>query len=489
MPNMDEWTPMVEQVDGSQPQRMGFIRGLMAEGRNQEAMGELDQLLAETPDNVQALLALGLLCQREQRFEDAAACCERAMAIDPKNAAAPLLAAFVGVQGNSAEYAEANFHRALIANPRSLPALMGLARLHRRHKKLDAALQAIEEAARIDPESVQVLRLLATVLTQLGRLFEAKRHLDKALVIEPGNQATLMQLSNLCMELETPDEAVATLERALAANPGSRPVILALGRLKLQMSDWAGAEAVLRRGLTGEGAEIVARLALAEALIPQRKLREAREILSKVPRVGGFAGPVHRLYGEVYETEGKVEEAIASYRAALMHMTDSGSAMPSLEAGVPANDPQAAETLMRRYKDEIARQRAEQEKRQAERRDDGTGIAGSPFRRGAAAGWMGGFGRHDAMGQAFGPAQAASPAFAPPAEPSAPAPSEPELQEPLVLTRSQVVPPPQDPGPSTLDRSAMQPEPPAPPRPPMDSHRRGLLWGMLARRADERTPR
>jgi|GEM_PF-1222131 len=388
MPDSEEWVPNVEQVGGDESQRMNYIRGLVSEGRTEEARAELHTLIEQNPKNSRALMAYGLSLMRDHRLADAVQYFEQAMAVDPKDAVAPILAAMAGVQGDNPEYAEAMFHKALAIRPTSIQALTGLARLHQRNKKPDEAVAVLEHALEIDPQSARVRQRLAAVYSATGRDPEAKAQLEYALSIKPGDQSTALRLARLCNKMDEPDAALTTLESALAASPSDARLLLAVGRSKLAKKDYAGAEAAVRKAMAAprgpaQGApqfvqgggqaqqpNLLAQIALVRALIPQKKLTEARKILGRARRSGPARALVQRLYGDAFAVEGKFDAAEQSYHAALLQMRDGEQALASINAAKARKPAPTGAALIKLYTDEFERRAdAREENRGAIDRD------------------------------------------------------------------------------------------------------------------------
>jgi len=410
-----QWVPNVAQVPGTVDQRLQYVRGLMRDGRSDEAQAELSEMLQQDPHNSRLLLMLAVSYMRRNLLEEATDCLEEVMQSDPKNRIAPLMAGTVGLRGGNPDYAETHYHRALEIDPTSIPALMGLAALHEQQKRPDAALEVLNRALEIQPQSPDVRRRIATIFARQEQLDEARAHLSFALTANPGDPRTTMQLARLLVRADKPAEAISVLSTALAQNPGNQALLKRLGDLKLAQKDFAGAEAAFGDILgkeEGRNRNATARLSMAVALIAQKKLPEARALLSRVTR-RNLRGAVQRLYGDAFAAEGKVEDAERSYRAALMHMRDGQEALARVEpAKARLKSPESAEVLalyvkefdaLREARRANAARRAEQGltpermRAQAERRQRWGAlrqrIAAGRGPGGATGGGSGGFGR------------------------------------------------------------------------------------------------
>jgi len=343
-----EWVPNVAQVPRDVDQRLRYVRGLMRDGRVDEAQAELSGMIEQDPQNTRILLMLAVSHMRQKQLEQAASCIEEVMQIDPKNRLAPLMAGSVGLRGGNPGYAETHYHKALELDPTSIPALMGLAALHEQQKRPDEAIEVLGRAIEIDPQSAGVRRRMANILVRQGQLDEARAQLSFALTANPDDLRTTLQLARLLARTDKAVEGISVLSAALERKPGNRALLQRLGSLKLAQKDFAGAEAAFTEILgkeEGRNPNANARLSLALALIAQKKLSEARAILSRVNR-RNLRGAVQRLYGDAFAAEGLVEDAERSYRAALMHSRGGQDALARVEdAKAGLKSPKGAEVL------------------------------------------------------------------------------------------------------------------------------------------------
>ncbi|MGV6849686.1 MAG: tetratricopeptide repeat protein [Marinibacterium sp.] len=333
------WSPQIAQVAQSSDERMAYIRGLIQDGRSQEAQAELAAVAQAEPDNVRCRLTLGYVLMQDNQLESAAAAIEEAMAIDPRNESAPLLAAAVGMRGNNPEYAEAQFQKALQINPSSQRALTGLARLHEQQKRPEEVIRVLDHALGLNPHSPQLRQQMARAMGKLDRTDEAIQHLEYAAEANPDNVFAIMALARTQMQNGKPAMAVKTIEAAIDRNSESAQLFQMLGSFKTAGGDHAGAEEALTQALALAGkAERRRRrdidnlrLALVRSLIPQKKYTDARAHLSKV-RQRNLMSFVHRLYGDCFVAEGRTADAEMSFRAAMAATPDGREALKRVDA-------------------------------------------------------------------------------------------------------------------------------------------------------------
>ena len=186
-------------------------RALLAseDGRFQEAVPDLREILKQEPNLALAALQLGVALNGLQNYAEAIPALQNALALNPESGrahfelgvalgetgdwegAAPQLQAAVAHASDSddlhfylamafdklgrAEEAEASFREALKINPNHYRANLFLGRLLGMHNRPDAALPFLQKAVSLQPESPDAHKFLANVYTELGQMQNARR--------------------------------------------------------------------------------------------------------------------------------------------------------------------------------------------------------------------------------------------------------------------------------------------------------------------------
>ncbi len=179
---------------------------LIQSGRIAEAEQCLRLGLARSPDNVDALHYLGLLCHQSGRLEEAVALIGKAVERSPDTA-----------------FLHANLAEAL-----------------RLQGNLDAALRHAREAVRRDPAHPNFQFNLAKVLEGSGSFGEALDAAQCALALRSDWVEALSLNASLCFALDSMDEARDFSERACALRPGDHLQFIALMRYRAWVCDWRG---------------------------------------------------------------------------------------------------------------------------------------------------------------------------------------------------------------------------------------------------------
>ena len=179
--------------------------------------------------------------------------------------------------------------------------------------------------------------MMAKLLSEGGNVDDAIGELQSFVNNNPDKPQASIQLAMLQARQGNHDKAAELLEGAAAANPEDGRIQDLLGRTRLQTKDYAGAEVAFTRAIDLKTEDRSAPLRLVEALVKQGKLEKARDILKDVPRIGRVAGLIHRSYGDIYAAQKLYDDAVQSYRAAILNSPDGEKLLAEIEAEAGAD--------------------------------------------------------------------------------------------------------------------------------------------------------
>lgn len=186
---------------------------LIQSGRIAEAEKHLRLSLEQSPDDVDSLHYLGLLCYQSGRIDEAVALIGMAVERSPDTA-----------------FLRANFAEAL-----------------RAQGDLDAAERHARAAVRLAPEHPNFQFNLAQVLEVRGRFAEALDAGARALARQPDWVEALSLNARLCFSLQRLDEAVEFSRRACALRADDPALLTGLMRYRAWACDWRGRDADVAR--------------------------------------------------------------------------------------------------------------------------------------------------------------------------------------------------------------------------------------------------
>lgn len=179
---------LAENSDDIAP-KIALIRATLAsEDNKEEALGMAQELVAEEPGNIQAMLVLGSTNFALQNFEEAEAAFRKVLEIEDNPIAAMQLVRSVGAQGRSDEVA-AIIDEMLARMPDSSDLLWAKASVLERQQDVDGAIAIYEELYAQDSNSPVIANNLASLLAtyrddeeSLERAFAVGRRLRETTV-------------------------------------------------------------------------------------------------------------------------------------------------------------------------------------------------------------------------------------------------------------------------------------------------------------------
>jgi tetratricopeptide (TPR) repeat protein len=238
----------------------------LAADRLQAAEFDCRKVLAQDPDQPDALHLLGVIAARSDRPADAAALIARSLQARPANAQAqnhlggalqalgrPLeaLAACEEAVRLDPGYARAHYNRGV--------ALQALGRN-------EAAIEAFARAAACDPTLTEAHNSCGHLLAAQGRPVEAEAAYRRAIAAQPAYADPHNNLGALLRTLGRPDEAAECCRRAIALQPGFAEAHNNLGNLHKDAGRYAEAICAYRAALQLKPAFAHAAINLAVAL-------------------------------------------------------------------------------------------------------------------------------------------------------------------------------------------------------------------------------
>lgn len=314
-----------------------------------------------------AAMRLGRAFLRAGRASDAVAILTRAVADEPDNedAVLALQDAIQSATDNDAAASVEALKQAVFAAPNNMALTEILANAQIRAGKIEDAAKTIKEARAKFPESDSLLRLEANVLTQLGKVDEAVALL-RSKIVNKTKQISVPQslvadflahltISDLYVQAGRGADAVGAARQALdlAQNDDMTKIgLLALASAQNAAGNFRDAEASLREVLKKEPENPTAlnnlgyflvergeRLTEALNLIKRavdvepgnssfldslgwayfrlNQFAEAEKHLSEAARRNPNSATIQEHLGDVYEKQGKIEQAKTAWRKAL----------------------------------------------------------------------------------------------------------------------------------------------------------------------------
>ncbi len=372
-----QWTPRIRRIDNDGQERLQYARSLIREKRVDEARDELLGILQQNDKLGRAHIMLGTLYQGQGLLAEALDHFKYAIAVDPMDVQAHRLAGTCNLRMNEPEQAKGFLKTALDLDPKQVPGRVAYAQALSRIGETDAAISQLEQALRLDPQMASAHVLLARLLNKSGRSKDAIAELDSFVNANPDHAAAAVSLARMQGQQGEARKAIALLEGAVQAKPDDDKIWSLLGRMKMAAKDYAGAEKAFSELLRLRPQNRLAPLQLVSTLIPQGKFDRARDLLKPIPRRGRLASLVHQYYGDMYAAQKLYDEAVQSYRAAILGSENGEQFLTEVEATL--GKVTGSHDTATRLQAALAKKRAEARAQRAQQRQAG-GAAGGGMR-------------------------------------------------------------------------------------------------------------
>jgi tetratricopeptide (TPR) repeat protein len=266
--------------------RLLRVQLLLAAGRTGEARTELEGLVAEHPDEAEALAALGRLYQEAGDVEGARGLFERAVQADPGN--------FIARHGlgrillGEGRYAEAleNLDRALQTEKGFSYAYADRAQARAALDDRAGAEADLQEAIRLDPSDPWNHLDLGRLRLAAGRLEQAAADFSRALELDPANFLARVLRAGIREQQGRSNEAIGDYEEVLRLRPDYYFAYASLGELYYIESNWEPAGRMFQKAYQAQPGEACYALLGALCLKQAGRGREAVAALNALaPRL------------------------------------------------------------------------------------------------------------------------------------------------------------------------------------------------------------
>lgn len=191
----------------------------LAVGQNTDAERDFTAAIVLESANFRSELGLGVVAERQKKWNTAAAHYRRALDLDPKSVeAARGLGRSMSELGDKSA-ARIAFGRAIEIDPESAEARNDFGVFLYRSDDLDRAIEALLEAVRLDPNSALYHENLGRAYRKKAMWKEAERELAEAARLSPNDTAVWGTLGQTRVAEKKLDDAAAAYATALAIDP------------------------------------------------------------------------------------------------------------------------------------------------------------------------------------------------------------------------------------------------------------------------------
>lgn len=194
-------------------------RLLLEQGRTNDAIRELKQVLQEDPENSEALAVYARCLYDKNELDQGIEVNLRAIRLDPENSFYFYLLAFGHYRKDQHTAAIDNLGKAISLNPYNAEYYGLLAFVQLEEKKFQVALNKANEGLALDAENITCLNARSTALNKLKRTDAAIETMQDALAQDPDNEFTHATVGWNFLEKGRHKEATKHFREALRIDP------------------------------------------------------------------------------------------------------------------------------------------------------------------------------------------------------------------------------------------------------------------------------
>ncbi|HJP39032.1 MAG TPA: tetratricopeptide repeat protein [Gammaproteobacteria bacterium] len=352
------------------------VEGLLARNRiiyfhleNSEidiARPSIESILADVPDNVQALQSRAAISFSEGRYDDTVPDLRTVLAREPEEQLSRLLLARTYLKQGSKALAADAYRQLLQLNANHKEALNELTTLVINERNFVEAEELIRFQLEIDSQNVQLNSMLIEILAMQNKLAEAEALSYELMASENGATVGAFQLGRILHAQKKYEESANAYRSALEGSPESVVAFEGLIKSLIDGNDKSTARRILEERIAAHPEELPGRFLLGDFFLNDGDRESARklyeEVLQRAPMFKGAYLAIARTYdgdpeaqaeiyrrglkerpgntefgillGTIYEKSGDFENAIAVYEQILEVNSDSFIIINNLAAAL-----------------------------------------------------------------------------------------------------------------------------------------------------------
>lgn len=289
-------------------------KALYESGDFAKAAVEFKNALQIQPASLESQYYLGLIAEKQEKFDAAAAAFQKVADADPKHFDANRKAGQYSLMAGNADGTK-RYAKQLITMAPDKPeghTLMAAAFLLQ--GKLPDAEKEAQAALKLDPNNVDALVVMAGKQARDGKYEDAGATIERGLATQPKNIDLLLVKLKILFDQKRTTEVIAVLRQMHEVNPKNATYVIDLANQLALSGQLTEAEAVFRQSLEGGNDTDSLISAYAVFLVQKRSLDEAIKQIRALAEQTKLAPKYVLLLEQLYIQAKKFDEA-----GALMH--------------------------------------------------------------------------------------------------------------------------------------------------------------------------
>lgn len=298
---------------------MEGARQLMNSKRYDEALTAYEAILERYPEAALAYVGVGNIHAIRGEYDDALEYYAGALHLRKDFLPALVMSGHAYAKQGLLEKALEKYQEALNINPGLGAAQLGISRIYANSGKLNEAIDILNTALKHNPQLEEARLALSGIYQRIGNTDAALKELKSILVSDPDSLNGQLQYAKILMSLGEFKQAIDPCKKALCLKSDSAFLHYLLGRACHGAGDYDLALREYAKALEINPDMQIVKIYLVRANMEQGNLPDAKKLLISMTKGTQNLGLTHRLLGDVFLEERTYSEAVAEYRAAVLH--------------------------------------------------------------------------------------------------------------------------------------------------------------------------
>ncbi len=296
-----------------------IVELLSAQGKYQDAMQKVDEVLKEDPKNsvaVELRSALAVQSGDQQMISKAVLDLQSLVSQNTTNPVLQLQLGRALMAKGQIDEARTHLEEAIRLRPNLTPAKLLLAQIFSQKGDHTRALQLADEAIKEQPANIGAHLMRTTALLGIGDRTHAKEELAAILKAFPNSTDAKYQLGYINFTEKNYKEALSIFNEMLQSNPGDFRGMVGVVETEVAAGDYTGALQKINDALAKDPKRQDLRVALGNVLARSGKYDEAIQQFQMLVSANPKSSDLETKLAEAYRLKGDFNAAVDHFRKA-----------------------------------------------------------------------------------------------------------------------------------------------------------------------------
>lgn len=282
-----------------------------------DALSYYKEEIIKNPENVKALLCLGVILQKNGFVDEAIEKFEEAISIDSENALAHYFLGNAYQQKEKFDEGLEEIKKALKINPGFIQAIIKIGANYYEKGLYKEAIEEFKKALEMNPDFIDANLYLSWAYERKGWNLEARKKLEEIVQFNPLYALAQYSLGVSYERKGRLDRAIQQYKKVLEINYDDGLTRLRLGNLYFQLGKYEEGIALYKEILSWRPDDPLVYKNIADGYVRMWKEDQAIKVLEEANEIFPYNSSIYSQLGYLYHEEGKEEEAIGLWRQAL----------------------------------------------------------------------------------------------------------------------------------------------------------------------------